>query len=65
MKLMKLVEDMGCPDDAIDKILTWVGEVHLDGFRFNPYSKTRKRNLKRMKKMVVNNDAFYSKSVNI
>ena len=59
MKSMRFVEDMGCPDDAVEKILTWAGEAHLDGFKSNSYSKTRNENLKWMKKMVVNNDAFY------
>ena len=53
MKLMKLVEDMECPDGAIEKILTLEREAYLGGFKFNPSSKTRKRNMKWMKKWLL------------
>ena len=50
MKLTKLVEYMGYPDDAIEKIVTWTREAHLGGFKFNLSSKTRERNVKWMKR---------------
>ena len=50
IKLLKLLEDMQCPDTAMEKILTWARECFLKKFDFNPPSKTRRGNLKWMKK---------------
>ena len=50
---------MQCPDTAVTKIINWARTSMLAGFKFDPISKTRYGNLQWMKKMVVNNDAFY------
>jgi len=65
INLIKLLDDMECPDYALDKILNWAHESFLNGFEFNPTIKTRKGTLKWMKKMVVHNDAFYPNPVSV
>ena len=61
IKLIKLLEDMNCPDSAVTKIIDWARTSYMSGFDFNPTSKTRYGNIQWMKKMVVNNNAFYPK----
>ena len=63
IKLIKLLEDMNCSDTAVTKIIDWAREAYLDGFEFQPPSKTRHGNLQWMKKMVVNDRAFYHQSI--
>ena len=38
--LIKLVEDMNCPDSAVTRIIDWAKKAFNDGFNFNPFSKT-------------------------
>ena len=45
IKLMKILDDMNCPDYALQSIILCAHEAFLDGFDFNPKSKTRKGNL--------------------
>ena len=63
IKLIKILEDMNCPDTAVTKIIDWAREAYLDGFEFKPPSKTRYGNLQWMKKTVVNDKSFYHKSI--
>ena len=63
INLIKLLEDMNCPDSAVEKIIDWARESYNAGFDFKPSSKTRHGNLQWMKKMVVNNNAFYHQSI--
>ena len=63
IKLMKLLDDMNCPDYAFPAILSWAHDAYVDGFTFNPNAKTRKSNLNWMKQMVVHNDVFYPKPI--
>ena len=65
IKLMKLVEDMQYPDDAIYKILIWAREAFLKRYQFNPEYKTRNGNLKCMKKTVARNEKFYPQSIDV
>ena len=58
--LLKLLEDMNCPDDALPKILTWAHDSHAMGFNFAPHTTSRKSNLNWMQKMVVNTDDFFT-----
>ena len=54
---------MNCPDTAVTKIIDWAREAYMAGFEFKPASKTRYGNLQWMKKMIVNNNAFYHESI--
>ena len=49
--LMKILEDMNCPDTALTKIIDWARAAYNEGFDFNPASKTRHGNIQWMKKM--------------
>ena len=61
VNLLKILEDMNCPDTAVTKIIKWAKTSYDAGFDFNPASKTRHGNLQWMKKMTVNNSAFFPK----
>ena len=61
VNLIKLLEDMNCPDTAVASIIDWARTSYNAGFKFNPKSKTRYGNIQWMKKMTVNNPAFYPK----
>ena len=63
IKLIKLLDDMNCPDYAFESIITWAREAFLDNYAFNPSAKTRKGNLNWIRKMVVHNNAFYPKAI--
>ena len=65
IKLIKLLDDMDCPDYAFSSILSWAHNAYVEGFTFNPSFKSRKSNLHWMKKMVVHNDAFYPKPITV
>ena len=65
IRLVKLLEDMNCPDDAVTRIIDWARTSYTSGFDFNPTSKTRYGNIQWMKKMIVNNAAFYPKIQNV
>ena len=56
---------MQCACGEFTKIITWAREVFLNGYTFNIYLKTQRGNLKWMKKIIINNDAFYPKPVSI
>ena len=61
INLIKLLEDMNCPDFAVTKIIDWARTSYNAGFDFIPTSKTRYGNIQWMKKIAVNNSAFYPK----
>ena len=61
VNLMKILEDMNCPDTALTKIIDWARAAYNEGFNFNPASKTRHGNIQWMKKMTINNSAFFPK----
>ena len=61
INLMKILEDMNCPDTALTKIIDWARAAYNKSFDFNPASKTRHGNIQWMKKMTVNNSAFFPK----
>ena len=63
--LLKLLEDMNCPDDALPKILTWAHDSYAMGFNFTPHTTSRKSNLNWMQKMVVNTDDFFHRSTKV
>ena len=65
IKLMKLLDDMNSPDYALYHILSWARDAYIEGFTFNPTTKTRTSNLNWMKQMVVHNDAFYPKPTTV
>ena len=50
IKLMKLLDDMNSPDYAMYQILSWARSAYIEGFTFNPNTKTRNSNLNWMKK---------------
>lgn len=41
VKLLKLLEDMECPDYALGNIIDWANEAYLAGFTFSPTVKSR------------------------
>jgi hypothetical protein len=41
VKLLKILEDMNCPDYALGSILDWALEAYMDGFTFAPTVKSR------------------------
>ena len=47
-KLIKILEDMNCPDTAVTKIMNWAREAYMEGFEFKPPSKTRHGNMQWM-----------------
>ena len=65
ISLMKILEDMNCPDDALPKILAWAHKAYIDGFEFSPRTKSRKSNINWMKKLVVNHDSFFPTSTTV
>ena len=65
IKLIKLLDDMNCPDYAFSSIMSWAHNAYIEGFNFNPNCKNRKSNLRWIKQMVVHNDAFYPKPVTV
>ena len=61
VNLLKLLEDMNCPDTVVTKIIDWDRTSYNVGFDFNPTSKTQHGDIQWMKKMTVNNSVFYPK----
>ena len=49
---------MGYLDDTLTKIIVRTRKVFLNGFGLNSCSKTQQRNLKRMKRMIVNDPSW-------
>merc|ERR1711884_844973 len=45
IKLIKLLDDMDCPDYAFSSIMSWAHNTYVEGFTFNPNFKSRKSNL--------------------
>jgi hypothetical protein len=42
VKLLKLLEDMNCPDYALAEVIDWAHDAYiLDGFEFSPTVKSR------------------------
>jgi hypothetical protein len=39
IKLLKLLEDMNCPDYALVAVVDWAHAAYLDGFDFTPTAK--------------------------
>ena len=50
VNLMKILEDMNCPDTALTKIIDWARAAYNEGYNFNPASKTQHGNIQWMKK---------------
>ena len=61
INLIKLLEDMNCPEPTVTKIIDWARTSYNARFDFILTSKTRCGNIQWMKKMTVNNLAFYPK----
>ena len=61
INLIKLLEDMNCPDFVVTKIIDWARTSYNARFDFITTSKTCYGNIQWMKKIAVNNSAFYPK----
>ena len=43
--LMKILEDMNCPDTALPQLLTWTRKAHIHNITFDNTALSRKSNL--------------------
>ena len=59
IKLVKLIGDIECPDDSVNKVISWAYQVYKDGSNFPPHASTHKSNNVWMRKIIVNNDNLY------
>ena len=64
--LMKILEDMNCPDTALPQLLTWARKAHIHNITFDNTALSRKSNLNWMRKMVINpNNDFLPKTTSV
>ena len=54
VKLMKLLDDMNCPDYALSSILNWVADVQDNNHNFESTPRNRAANIQWMRKMLEN-----------